>query len=704
MNISAGFTLDSPISVLSGVGKTRQAQLNSLGIYTLRDLVYHFPRDYQNRGDVLPLSSFDSERPRSYVLTVATSVTSAKIKNRITISKLRAFDESGSCEIVFFNSPYVKDVFHVGSSFRFYGKCAPNKMGRLTMQNPKYEPIIEGVALSDMTPIYPLTEGLSSKILDKLIASALSLASPFIFDPLPENIRIERGLATLGYALKNIHSPDSLDALRAAERRLSFDELLRFGLAVSLTASKRQHGEGARFKPTSLSPFTELLGYELTDSQKRAVNDVYRDTVLSVGENGNPPTMARIIVGDVGCGKTVCAEMAMYIAAKSSYQSVLMVPTEILAVQHYNEIKERFDALGIRTALLTGSTRTAEKKRIYESIASGDIDVLVGTHAVLSDKLEFAALGLIITDEQHRFGVRQRALLKDKVKTAHMLVMSATPIPRTLALVLYGDLEVSRITDMPKGRMRVDTYVVDESYRKRIDAFIEKEVAAKGQCYVVCPAIERDEDSEDGEDGLKSAVSYAKQMSETHPTLTVALLHGKMKAKEKDAVMQDFALGKIQVLISTTVIEVGVNVPNASLMIVENADRFGLSQLHQLRGRVGRGKRKSYCILISDSKSERATARLDVMKSCYDGYEIAEKDLELRGPGDFFSSNSNQNLRQSGGIGFNLASRCTDPNLPFIAFETAKNIIANDPTLSLAENEGLRKALNDALNTDSTIS
>ena len=418
--------------------------------------------------------------------------------------------------------------------------------------------------------------------------------------------------------------------------------------------------------------------------------------------------MARIVVGDVGSGKTICATIAMYIAACSGYQSALMAPTEILARQHYNDLKKLYSSLGVKAELLLGSTTAKEKRRIYAAISDGSCQVIIGTHALLSDKFEFNNLGLIITDEQHRFGVNQRAVLKDKVERAHMLVMSATPIPRSLALAMYGDLDVSRITEMPKGRMRVDTFVVDESYRSRLIDFIKKQILVGGQCYVVCPSIEPPSDEEENAIGadliisggsfahklnIKNATEHADFLRQSLPGISVACMHGKMKTDEKDDIMNRFSTGEISVLVSTTVIEVGVNVPNASLMIVENAERFGLAQLHQLRGRVGRGTRKSYCVLVAGMRSEKSDSRLDVMKTTYDGLEIAEKDLLLRGPGDFFSSSDGENLRQSGGIEFKVASLSDDTDLFSAAFATAKSIISEDPDLMREENRGLRDEL-----------
>ena len=696
--------LDMTVDKLKGVGATRSKQLAKLNIHTVKDLVYFFPRAYEKRGDIKLISCASFDTPVSLLLTVGTAVRSARLKNNMTISKFRAFDDSGAIEIVFFNSPYVKDVFTVGATFRFYGKLSYSK-NQIQLIGPKYEPYFESKPLPDFVPIYPLTEGLSSKIIDKLMAGVIDEAINKISDPLPEKIRIEQQLPSMSYALKNAHFPQDEKALSLSLKRLAFDEMLMFGLGISLSTRGKKASDGIPFSPCSLNPLLEMLPYELTGDQKKAVNDIYKDTV---SRNGAPVSqMTRILVGDVGSGKTVCAVCAMYIAVKSGYQSALMVPTEILARQHYADVKALFENLGIKVELLLGSTSQKEKKRIYSELENGECSVVIGTHALIADKVEFNSLGLVITDEQHRFGVMQRSKLKGKSLNAHMLVMSATPIPRTLALTLYGDLDISRITEMPKGRMRVDTFVVDESYRARLNDFIRKQVLLGGQCYVVCPAIESKGDVEAeayvpesisalapaSSPELKNAVEYTEQLRLALPDLRIEYLHGKMKADEKDSIMEEFSSGKINVLVSTTVIEVGINVPNASLMIVENAERFGLSQLHQLRGRVGRGAKKSYCVLVSDMKTEKAMARLDIMKSTYDGYEIADKDLMLRGPGDFFSNNSADNFRQSGGFEFKFAKLCDDTELFTSAFSAAKAIVNSDPELELDEHLLLKRAL-----------
>ncbi len=710
------FDMQTPVLKLNGVGKVRATQLAKLGINTLGDLVYYFPRAYEKRGDVRPLSACDPDSNCAYILTVATEVKQTTIRRGLTISKFRAFDETGSAEITFFNAPFIKDVFHIGTVFRFWGKVQIQR-SRIQFTNPKYEPYVEGLPLADFVPIYSLTAGLSSKQLDKLVKVAINDILPKIKDPLPDNIRIENSLPTLTYAIKNAHFPESEKALYASLSRLAFDEMLYFGIGIALSTKNKSVGNGIRFFPCSLNPFIDMLPYELTDSQKAAINDIYRDTVI--GKSGQISPMTRIIIGDVGCGKTVCAMAAMYIAAKSGYQSALMVPTEILANQHFEEANKLLSSVGIKVELLIGSTTQAQKKRIKEKLKSGEIDIVIGTHALISDNVDFANLGLVITDEQHRFGVGQRAKLKEKSKSAHLLVMSATPIPRTLALAMYGDLDISRITDMPKGRQRVDTFVVNEEYRTRLNDFIAKQVSLGGQCYVVCPAVESHEECDDPficnyETGeiisqnslnLKNVVDFSEEIKKALPHISVEYLHGKMKGQEKDKIMDRFSNGEINVLVSTTVIEVGVNVPNASLMIVENAERFGLSQLHQLRGRVGRGKRKSYCVLVSDINSKKSKERLEIMKTTYNGFEIAEKDLQLRGPGDFFSSVSNDNLRQSGGFEFKFSSMCNDHDLFTSAFSTAKAIVSIDPDLTLPEHQSLKAEIDRMLNvSSSTIS
>ena len=524
------------------------------------------------------------------------------------------------------------------------------------------------------------------------MASAMSLTAENRGDVLPDDIRHARGLCTLSYALRNIHTPEDLPSLAIAKRRLIFDELFRFSLGTAIVARQSRRACALPCTENDLSEFLTALPYRLTGAQMRAIEDIRRDMASDI-------PMRRILVGDVGCGKTVCAAAAMLIAVQSGRQAMLMAPTEILARQHAADLADMFEPMGLRVALLIGATPAAQKKVIYERLASPDparrIDMVIGTHALLTEGVTLAAPGLVITDEQHRFGAGQRAALAEKNRGMHMLVMSATPIPRSMALMLYGDLDLSRIDEMPPGRQRVDTFVVGESYRERLNGFIRKQVAEGGQVYIVCPAIEEREveagevtlseifDTERDKPPLKAAISYADELRQQLPELSdaIAFLHGGMKSREKDDIMHRFAAGQISVLVSTTVIEVGVNVPNACLMIVENAERFGLSQLHQLRGRVGRGKRKSYCVLVSDAQGETAKKRLETMRTTYDGYRIAEQDLALRGPGDFFRIGAVQSIRQSGGIRFRLADLCDDSELLTQAAESARGLLEEDPQL-----------------------
>ncbi len=684
----------SEISVkkLYGVGDSRAAAYARVGIKTIEDLLFYFPRAYENRGNITLLAAAREDIKSAVVLTVATAPKAAHIRRGMDLLSFRAFDESGSCKITFFNQNYLKDKFPIGSTFRFWGKV--ERTGRsFSMSSPAYEPYDEQMPLPALYPVYPLTEGLSQKQLQKDISAALPLASEKLVDTLPPEIRSQHKLCTLAFALRNIHSPDDYNSLAIAKRRLIFDELFLFALGLRFLGKKQRSGSAIPCTQNDISPLLSLLPYRLTEAQSRVIGQIAEDMA-------KPTPMRRIVVGDVGCGKTICAAAAMLIALRSGRQAVLMAPTEILARQHYDDLAPLFAKLGIECGLLIGATPAAQKRNIHARLAEPDprrrLHLVIGTQALISGGVSFAAPGVIVTDEQHRFGVGQRAELANKNESAHVLVMSATPIPRSLALVMYGDLDISRIDQMPPGRQKVDTFRVDESYRERIDAFILKQVRLGGQVYIVCPAIEEQQVADDEvslseitlldrlteeKPPLKAASVYAEQLAARLPELRVGLIHGKLTPKEKEAVMSSFASGECDVLVSTTVIEVGVNVPNACLMIVENAERFGLSQLHQLRGRVGRGSRKSYCVLMSDAKGEAAVRRLSTMCSTYDGYTIAETDLSMRGPGDFVSSSKEGGVRQSGGIRFRLAELCDDPALPADAFAAADSLIKSDARL-----------------------
>ena len=693
--------LAAPLLRLPGVGEKRAEQLARLGLHTVSDLLFHFPRAYENRGDVVSLAG--TQEParagarQAVILTVSTAPRRSRLKNRMTLLKFRAFDDSGTCEVAFFNQDYLADSFPIGAVFRFFGRVERTGRG-FSLTNPAFEPYTEGSALPPLFPVYPLTEGLSNKLISGLIRQAMP-AIARMEDPLPEDIREREGLCTLAFALRTVHCPPDFQSLHTAKTRLAFDEFFRFALGLGM------QGGGARVggapvccvSEETFAGFRALLPYQLTAAQERTIAEIRHDMASGTAMN-------RMLVGDVGCGKTVCAAAAVYVAVRSGRQAAIMAPTGILAAQHAAELIPLFARIGIRGELLTGATTAARKRKIRAALADPDpaarLDFVIGTQALLSAGVDFAAPALVVTDEQHRFGVNQRAALSDKNRHAHLLCMSATPIPRSLALVLYGDLDVSRIDQMPPGRQRVDTFVVDESYRARLDAFIRKNVAAGGQVYIVCPAVEQAEGAEEADEAglipltadfaaatppaptlppLRAAVQYAAELAERLPDLRIGFVHGRMKQAEKDGIMQAFTAGEVQVLVSTTVIEVGVNVPNACLMIVENAERFGLSQLHQLRGRVGRGNRKSYCILVRAGGGDAARARLEVMRTTYDGFRIAEQDLAQRGPGDFLAPAAGGSIRQSGG--FRLAEGWNDAGLMDRVFGDARALLASDPTL-----------------------
>lgn len=693
-------TSDSPITALPGVGEARAKAFKKLGVENIRGLLCHYPRAYQYRGHVRSVAEARSvEGPVSLVLQVVSVPEEHRAYGRgKSYLRFRASDGTGTVSVTFFNQPFLKDTFRPERRFRFWGKLDTSH--GVSMTSPVYEPCVDstGAELAPIVPVYPLSAGLSQKFISERVRTALG-AVITESDILPASVLLENGLCTYSFAMRNIHFPENTDALERARRRLMFEQL--FVLSASLCMKKAQRTlSGARaLESSDLSPFTALLPYEMTDAQKRSVGEIASDLARCV-------PMKRILCGDVGSGKTVCAFAAAYIAVKSGAQAALMAPTEILAKQHYAEAKPLFEKLGFTVSLLCGSMTKAQKdktRRMLEGADGERIDFIIGTHALLTESVKFDGLGLVITDEQHRFGVMQRAALEEKAENVHTLVMSATPIPRTLSLIKYGDLDISRIDEMPRGRKKIGTFCVDSSYRDRLNAFIEKQAAKGHQTYVVCPAIEEQtkkaESAEEMADiylterineGLpvKSATECAAELSAKLDGLRVACIHGKMKAAEKDAVMASFSTGETDVLVATTVIEVGVNVPSATLMVVENAERFGLSQLHQLRGRVGRGSAKSWCILMSDTKNEKSRERLAVMEKSSNGFDIAEEDLRLRGPGDFLGKEGE--IRQSGEADLGLADGCTDPELIARASQSAAALVGADPSLSAPEHALLR--------------
>ena len=667
--------VETEVRYLKGVGETRAKALNKLGIFTFGDLVNYFPRSYEDRTKYSPIMASPLEEPVCIRALVANTPTLSRVKRGMQLVKLRAVDESGSVDITFFNQTWVRNQLRQGETYIFYGKLSGN-LTRRTMTNPDWEPEArEGVKTGRILPKYPLCQGVSNRLLMGYVRTALDAVGDDVPDALPPGIREEYRLAQARYAYENIHFPADFGALELARRRLIFEELFVLACAMDHLRSSRVALEGQIIPPADVGAFYASLRFMPTNAQKRAVAQALSDMA-----SGRP--MNRLVQGDVGSGKTMVAAACVWSVCSAGKQAAFMVPTEILAEQHLATMHAFLAPFGMRVEKLTGSMTAKEKREVKTALAAGEIQLIVGTHALLTADVAFADLALVITDEQHRFGVGQRGALSAKASLPHVLVMSATPIPRTLALIIYGDLDVSVIDEMPPGRKKVDTFAVDESYRERLNGFIEKLVGEGRQVFVVCPMVE---ENEEFDPTLKSAVEHAEALQEAFPQFTVECIHGKMKPKDKDAVMAQVVAGTVNILVSTTVIEVGVDVPNAALMIVENAERFGLSQLHQLRGRVGRGQHKSWCILISGAKNEEAKARLKAMCDTNDGFKISEEDLRLRGPGDFFGS------RQHGLPEMHIADLCGDMKVLETAQKAAKTLLEADPALASPENAALSR-------------
>ena len=634
--------LTDPITILKGIGPSKAKQFANLNILTLGDLICHFPRGYEDRTRLVPVEKLEPDVPACFKAMVMNTPRTAHIRKGLDITRVQVADTTGRLNLTFFNNKYVSEQLQYGREYIFYGAVSGDFIG-YNMTNPVFESLdSQPVTTRRILPIYPLTAGLSNAAMLKAVRQALAICDtpPEI---IPESVRREYGILSADRAYSAIHEPASMAEAELAKKRLIFEEFFVFSAGLSLMRASRAGKKCDTFANLELQPLLASLPFELTGAQKKAIGEILEDF-----RKGTP--MNRLVQGDVGSGKTMVAAAAAYITACNGRQAALMAPTEILAEQHHASLNKLFAPLGLRTALLTGSMTTKEKRTVREQIAAGEVDLAIGTHALLSDSTTFNNLGLVIADEQHRFGVAQRSRLSAKGRDPHLLVMSATPIPRTLALLMYGDLDVSIINELPPGREAVDTFLVGESYRARINAFIRKQVAEGHQCFVVCPAVEENEDL-----GIKAATVWAETLQKTvFPELRIALLHGQMKGAEKEEAMASFARGEADVMVATTVIEVGVDVPNATLMVIEDADRFGLSQLHQLRGRVGRGKAKSYCILTSHNKNPETLQRLKALCKTTDGFKIAEEDLALRGPGDFFGS------RQSGLPTFRVANLSYD--------------------------------------------
>ena len=664
--------LSDPVTILKGVGPARAKQFENLNIRTLEDLICHFPRGYEDRTQLVTIDKLQVDVPACFKAMVMNTPRTTHIRKGLDITKVQVADHTARLNLTFFNSKYVSENLHYGREYIFYGAVSGDFIG-YNMTNPVFEaPDSQPVSTRRVLPIYPLTAGLNNAAVLKAVRQALAICDAPA-EIIPPQVREQYGILPASEAYRAIHEPRDMAEAEAAKRRLIFEEFFVFSAGLSLMRAARADKRCPPYENTNLTPFYAALPFRLTGAQMRCI-----DEILSDFRRGAP--MNRLVQGDVGSGKTMVAAAAAYAAVTNGRQAAMMAPTEILAEQHHASLSRLLTPLGIRVGLLTGSLTPKNKALVRERIAAGELDFVVGTHALVTEKTVFADLGLVITDEQHRFGVGQRSKLSAKGEDPHLLVMSATPIPRTLALLMYGDLEVSILDELPPGRQTVDTFLVNESYRPRINNFIRKHAANGNQIYVVCPAVEETDGM-----SLKSATEWAEVLqTAVFPDLRVALLHGQMKGAEKEAVMSRFARGEADILVATTVIEVGVDVPNATLMIVEDADRFGLSQLHQLRGRVGRGQDKSYCILTSQNRNPETLQRLKAFCKTTDGFKIAQEDLKMRGPGDFFGS------RQSGLPTFRVASLGSDLETLTVAQQASKDWIERQGAADTPEAKALR--------------
>ena len=667
--------LSDPITVLKGIGPAKAKCFAALNIITLEDLICHFPRGYDDRTQMVRIEKLQPDVPACFRAMVMNTPRTSHIRKGLDLTKVQVADTTGRLNLTFFNAKYAAEQLHYGEEYLFYGAVSGDFIG-YSMTNPVFEPVDSAPGVTRrILPVYPLTAGLTNAAVGRAVAQAMEIC-PAPEEIIPEQIRREFDILPAEEAYRAIHAPQSMAQAEQAKRRLIFEEFFVFSAGLSLMRAAREEKHCRPYENRDLSRFYRALPFSLTGAQQQVIGQILEDL-------GKGAPMNRLVQGDVGSGKTMVAAAAAFCAVGNGDQAALMAPTEILAEQHFRSLEALLTPLGIRVGLLTGSMTPKNKERIRQSIAQGELDLVIGTHALVSDQTRFAKLGLVITDEQHRFGVGQRSALSAKGECAHLLVMSATPIPRTLALLMYGDLDVSVLDELPPGRQRVDTFLVGESYRARINAFIRKQVEQGHQCYVVCPAVEQTDGM-----SLKAASEWAHTLQETvFPDLRIALLHGQMKGSEKDQVMARFAAGEADVLVATTVIEVGVDVPNATLMVIEDADRFGLSQLHQLRGRVGRGSAKSYCVMTTHNRNEQTVARLKALCKTNDGFAIAREDLKLRGPGDFFGA------RQSGMPAFRVADLGVDLQTLEQAQQASKQWIETAGTADTPEAKALRRRI-----------
>ena len=661
--------LDKPMTYLKGVGPKRAETYEKMGIKTVYDLLCHYPRDYIDLTVTMPISDAPINEQSVIRCTVVRKLPEARIRKGLSVFKAVVTDGTADLTVVIYNSSFLFASLKLDEQYFLIGKVTGTFI-RKEMNSPL---IFPGNTAEKLQPVYRLTEGLSQQMLRQTIRNAFDSCRSYIFEPIPKEITAQNNLCSEQFAMANIHFPKDFHSYQLAKRRLVFDELLVLQLAMAMLRNKSREETAHRLSSVQMNEFYDSLPFELTGCQKKAAADCIADMQKQFPMN-------RLVQGDVGSGKTAVAAAAAYFVYKNGCQCALMAPTEVLAAQHFETLKGFLEPLGVKVALLTGSLTQKQKQAVKEGIQSGGYDVIVGTHALVQQSTEFKDLALVITDEQHRFGVRQRALLAQKGRAAHKLVMSATPIPRTLAMMIYGDLDISVLDELPKGRQPVDTYAVTGKLRERAFGYVKKHLEQGRQGYVICPMIE------ESDMALQDVQTYAKKLKEgSLKDYRVGLLHGKLSADKKEKIMADFKAHKIDILVSTTVVEVGVDVPNATIMVIENADRFGLSQLHQLRGRVGRGQYKSDCVLITDNVNETTKKRLKILSSTTDGFKISEEDLKLRGPGDFFGD------RQHGLPKLKIADMSEDMGVLRLAQNIAGRLIETDPTLERPEHRGLRE-------------
>ncbi|WP_122638320.1 ATP-dependent DNA helicase RecG [Romboutsia sp. Marseille-P6047] len=671
--------LKKDIQYVKGIGPKKAYKLNKLGIFTLKDLLYYFPRQYEDRNNLKKISQLKNE-DKATIKAVIVGITTSTPRKGMTLTKVDVKDETGYAKLVFFNQPYVSNTFRSGDTILVFGKVK-KEFKSIELSSCEIEHLSNAPKNTcKIMPIYPLTFGVTNKEIISIIKSVLSNKELVIKEYLPKNIIDKYKLCSIDYAIRNIHSPSNKESFKIALYRIIFEEFLILQLGLFMFKNGVTEIEGIKFeKNENLKDIINSLPFKLTNAQSRALNEIIEDMEST-------KVMNRLVQGDVGSGKTVVALLALANCVLNGYQGALMAPTEILAEQHYISLSETLKEFGMNVELLVGSLTKKQKEKVLERVKNKEIDILIGTHALIEDKVEFNNLGIVITDEQHRFGVRQRGKLSDKGNNPDVLVMTATPIPRTLALILYGDLDISIIDELPPGRQPIDTIAVSKDKRDRAYNNLVRDEVEKGrQVYIVCPLVEESESIE-----AKAAVELVEELKQEYfSDLRVGLLHGKMKASEKESIMKSFKNKDLDILVSTTVIEVGVNVPNSTLMIIENAERFGLAQLHQLRGRVGRGKHKSYCILIYASKSDVCKQRMSIMEETNDGFKISEKDLEIRGPGEFFGT------RQHGLPELKIANIFKHMKILKIAQQEARYIIGEDMKLQKNENKLLKNEIID---------